>query len=315
MRAPLKIREDAVVTFHSRLPVVTSEPGPVRTTARGATSARVQGNQGSSRQRAYHRALGNRKIQESIPATQPISARIQRRWDAAKSECAREPTDKWIERLVIQQETPQDVTAHWSDGSEESGTCSTGKGHCCVDAGDPDGVACTQSGSTADGSNCTPITTRNGYRVRHRDVDHRGIAFWTEFVPSRGIALHKYAPVDGTPLSHGCVRLNENMAKKVFCGVRQNRTWVQVQGFARPMCDHPTLRAEWAGDFAWGGRDLSDFDGDTASQNSILETRRMLRASFGRRLSVEEIRRLGPDDIPRCTHRVTRPHSDEETEE
>jgi len=302
------------VTFDPHLRSMISDASRWRNAARGSTSAQVVGDPGSGWQRAYHRALGNQKVQEVTPRTPAVADRIQRRWDGAQTECTGEPTDKWIERLVIQQETPQTVTAHWSDGTQESDSCSAGKGHCCVDPADPDGVACTQSGSTADGSNCTPITRRNGYRVRHRDLDHRGIAFWTEFVPSRGIALHQYTPVDGTPLSHGCVRLNRDMAKKIFCGVRQSETWVQVQGFARPMCDHPELRAEWAGDFAWGGRDLSDFDGDTASQNSILETRRMLRAAFGRQLSVEEIRGLGPDDIPRCTQRVTRPDSDQESE-
>lgn len=249
----------------------------------------------------HQRALGL-NLSQQIAQVQPT---IQRRWDRGTTECSEEPDDKWIERVVVNQETPQSVEAHWSDGSVDIDKCSAGKGHCCVD--NEDGVACTVAGSRVDGSNCTPITQRNGYLVKHRDLDHNGIAFWTEFVPGRGIALHEYSPVDGTPLSHGCVRLNRSMARKIFCGVRQNQTWVQVQGFARPQCDHPALRSEWEGDFAFGGRDLNDHDGDAATQSSIRETRRMLNAAFGRELSVAEIRSLTADDIPRCTQSVSRP--------
>lgn len=249
------------------------------------------------------RQMGNR----AFAGAAAVAPRIQRRWDAAAAECAGQPTDRWIERVVVQQETPQTVTLHWSDGTTESDTCSAGKGHCCVDPAHPDGVACTSERSRTDGSNCTPITRRQGYPVRHRDLDHRGVAFWTEFVPDRAIALHEYTPVDGTPLSHGCVRLNRATAVKIFCGSRQNQTWVQVQGFARPMCDHPALRREWMNDFAWGGRDLSAHDGDAAGQSAIREARRMLNAAFGRTLTVDEIRALGPGDIPRCTQTVQRP--------
>jgi hypothetical protein len=269
----------------------------VQSTHRGVTSF----------ERAFHRAVGNQKTAQMISHRSPISPRIQRRWDAAATQCADQPTDKWIERVVVEQKTPQSVTVHWSDGTQESDQCSSGKGHCCVDPANPDGVACTQAQSTRNGSNCTPITRRMGYPVRNRDLDHNGVLWWTEFVPSRGIALHEYRPVDGTPLSHGCVRLHHDMAVKIFCGARQNQTWVKVQGFARPMCDQANLQSAWAGDFSMGGRNLSDHDGDSDMQASIREARRMLNAAFGRTLTVEEIRSLGPSDIPRCTGTVARP--------
>lgn len=229
---------------------------------------------------------------------------VMRRWDQA-SECPDTPADRWIEKVVVNQETPQSATLHWSDGATESDQCSSGKGHCCVDPAEPSGVACTISGSHVDGSNCTPITTRNGFLVKNRVRDHQGVEFWTEFEPDRAIALHKYSPVDGTPLSHGCVRLNEALATKIFCNVRQNKTWVQVQGFARPMCDHDALRNEWLGDFSVGGSDLSKADGETQAQ--IRETRKELNAAFGRTLSVSEIQALTADDIPRCTRKVPLP--------
>lgn len=260
--------------------------------------------------RGVRRALGNQKMVQMIAQGKPAPKRIQRRWDAAASECSGQPTDKWIERIVVQQESPQSTTIHWSDGSTESGQCSSGKGHCCVDPAHPDGVACTAEGSKRDGSNCTPITARSGYQVKNRDLDHNGVLWWTEFVPSRGIALHEYAPVDGTPLSHGCVRMNHDFAVKTFCGVRQNQTWVQVQGFARPLCDNTNLQNAWLGDFATGGRNLSDYDGDTSMQSSIREARRMINAAFGRTLTPEEIGGLTASDIPRCSSTVARPEGD-----
>jgi hypothetical protein len=220
-------------------------------------------------------------------------------WDKAASECSDAAADKWIEKVIVDQETPQKVTAFWSDGRTESDACSSGKGHCCVDSANPSGVACSLAESHTDGSNCTPITLHMGFPVKNRLLNHKGVEFWTEFVPDRAIALHKYSFVDGTPLSDGCVRMNPVMAKTIFCNVRQNRTWVQVHGFARPSCDHNNLRNEWIEDFSMGGDDLSKTDGDTAAQ--IRETRRELNATFGRILTVGEIKALTADDIPRCS--------------
>lgn len=229
---------------------------------------------------------------------------VQGRWDQASAECASEPQGKWITRVVVDQATPQSVTMHWSDGTSQSARCSSGKGHCCV-AGPGSASPCPGSASHLDGSNCTPITTRNGYLVKHRDLDHRGIPFWVEFVPDRYIALHEYPRVDGTPLSHGCVRLDRATAMTIFCGVRQDRTWVQVHNEVRPECSHPALQREWLMDFASGGTDLSAYDGDHRAQHAIRVTRRMINRAFGRTLTVAEIRQLTVADIPRCVQRST----------
>ena len=220
--------------------------------------------------------------------------------------------DRWIERVVVDQETPQTTTLHWSDGAAESDECSAGKGHCCVDSSNPDGVACTQPESRVEGSNCTPITLHRGFKVKSRERDHKGVQWWSEFVSSpRFIALHEYFPVDGTPLSHGCVRLHRDTAVKIFCGSRRHQTRVQVTGFARPSCDHDALRDAWQGDFEMGGRNLSDYDGDEQMRRSIRSTRRMINAAFGRTLTVAEIRALTPNDIPRCTQTSPRPAAEE----
>ena len=218
-------------------------------------------------------------------------------WDKAPDDAV--VKDKWIDKVMVNQEIPQTVTLHWSDDSTESDQCSAGKGHCCVDDKNPDGVACTIAGSQSDGSNCTPITQRMGFQVKNRVLDHKGINFWTEFVPDRAIALHEYSPIDGTPLSHGCVRLHTDIAKKLFSNVRQNQTWVQVHGFARPQCSNSNLQKQWLSDFATGGQDLSKADGD--EKGNIQETRKELNAAFGRTLTPDEMNKLTAADIPRCS--------------
>lgn len=202
--------------------------------------------------------------------------RVQRRWDKPDGNECDDIKDKWLERVVVEQETPQTVNLHWSDGSIESDKCSTGKGSCCVDPSTPDGTTCTAERSRKTGTDCTPITDGKGYPIQHRDLNHKGIKHWNEFVPSRAIALHEYWPVDGTPLSHGCVRLEPDTARKIFCGAKQNQTMVQVRGFARPKCDHPTLIDEWQGDFETAGKKA-----DGEEKGHILETRRLLRESMG----------------------------------
>src|SRR5262249_53842839 len=62
-----------------------------------------------------------------------------------------------------------------------------------------------------------------------------------------------YSPVNGTPLSHGCVRLHEPMARAIFDGARVGSTKVKVEGLARPRCGDSALQSEWEGDFTLAG--------------------------------------------------------------
>ena len=233
-------------------------------------------------------------IQQSA---QHPGSRLMRKWDDAP-DCAKQPKDKWIKTVTVNQEGSQTATVEWSDGSTESDQCSAGKGHCCVDDSNASGIACTIDGSHVTGSNCTPMTQKKGYPVESRVLDHDGVAFWTEFVPSpRSIALHEYSPIDGTPLSHGCVRLHTEMAKKIFCGVRRNDTWVKVLGFARPKCDNTTLQKEWLNDFRTAGTAKPD---GVITAGEIAETRHEMESAFGRKLKVEDYKKLTAADIPRC---------------
>ena len=233
---------------------------------------------------------------------------IMRTWDKADTECSGiAQSDKWIPKIEVNQETPQNVVLHWSDGTTESDKCSSGKGHCCVDSANADGVTCTVAQSQVNGSNCTPITQHDGFSIKHRFLSHQGVHFWSEFESDRSIALHQYddyGTVDGTPLSHGCVRLQEAMAKKIFCNIRQGKTMVQIHGFARPKCDTPSLQDVWKGDFTTAGTDLGK-DGEQNAQ--IREARSELNSAFGRTLSVDEIRKFTEKDIPRCKSKAPAP--------
>lgn len=204
----------------------------------------------------------------------------------------RAPAPATLNTVEVDQATPQTVTLNWSDGSSESAQCSTGKGHCCLDESAAEGAACSEAGSRADGSNCTPVGT---FRVTAKiPVTGGGVRLWTQFHDARSIALHEYSPVDGTPLSHGCVRLNRDTAQKIFDGAVRGRTRVIVRNLAKPRCDHPTLRNEWRGDFEEAGSQPPD--GDVVdpfldrrptraeirrAARGIATTRRMLRSALG----------------------------------
>lgn len=242
------------------------------------------------------------------------AATVWRRWDApAAGECTLEE-GRALTKVVVDQEKAQSVTLHWNDGSVESGMCSTGKGHCCTDTSD--GVAASVTESRRNGSNCTPITAGAGYPITDRYRSYNGWRFWSTFVPARGIGLHQHHTVTGTPLSHGCVRLHEETAQKIFCGAQQNRTRVEVRGFARPDCDEPELQAEWRKDFESAGAQVSD--GESPAIRDIIrqnrqESRRILRESYGRELTDAEIAAgsTGSLAIPRCRSRGANPTTEE----
>jgi pyrrolidone-carboxylate peptidase len=259
-----------------------------------------------------HSSTGNHLLAHELThvvqqSSGTISPKIMRQWDRPGTECAAEPTGKWIRTVVVEQEKPQSVTLHWSDGTIESGICSTGKGLCCTDS--PEGVTCSVSGSRVTGTNCTPITTGDGYAISDRYLNYNGWRFWNTFVGYRGIALHQHHTVTGEPLSHGCVRMNEAMARRIFCGSRQNRTRVQVRGFARPECSSAQLQAEWLSDVQYAQLPT---DGESSSVvRGIRETRSALGTAFGTSTDPElnsTLRGINATNIlshiPRCASRA-----------
>ena len=221
----------------------------------------------------------------SRPANRPVGA----------DEIGRGRKKVTITNIDVNQETPQVVTLTWSDGRTEASTCSTGKGTCVVPPGSSAGPSDAET--TQVDTNWTP----NGpHRVQFKQPDHGGIKWWTQF-NSRAIALHEYTPVDGTPLSHGCVRLNGSFAERIFRGAlselevgRARATTVRVHGTPRPRSNHGPVVTEWEHDFSQGSGPPRD-GGDR-------ELRKHLRVSFGgARINDAELnRRIAAKVIPTC---------------
>ena len=136
-----------------------------------------------------------------------------------------------ITAINVQMDNPQNVSLDWSDGSHTTGIeCSTGQGHCCPRACDP-------PRNTVDGSNCTPDNGPFTVDNKYRRTGH--LNYFVSFVPARQIGLHEYSPVNGTPLSHGCVRLHTADAATVYQGAVPGTTIVNVSGLAVPNCPRP----------------------------------------------------------------------------
>ena len=179
----------------------------------------------------------------------------------------------------------------------------------------PDGVAAAVAESKRSGTNCTPITEGSGLPITDRIRQNGSWAFWNTFVASRAIALHQHHTVTGTPLSHGCVRLPLETARTIFCGERQNRTMVEVRGYARPDCDEPEVQKEWQNDFRSAAQVT---DGEPPDRRRIIEksrrtARTMLRSAYGRELTEDEIQQGagGQMQIPRCGTQRALPNVEE----
>lgn len=250
-------------------------------------------------------------IQQHSRSNRRANDTIQRKWENSTGHCQDIPATKKLEHVVVEQETPQSVTLYWNDGTMERDLTSTGKGHCCVGPDSSEGVACTVRGSRTSGSNCTPITEDKGYTIKDRYVKYNGWDYWCTIVRGRGIGLHQYPRVSGRPLSHGCIRMKKETARKIFCGAvkdgKSNPTFVKIQGYARPRCDDPDLQEEWRKDFQTGGQNPADFAEAPEYQETIRTTRQMLYKAFGKVLTREEIAKLTVDDIPRCGKSAARP--------
>ena len=233
-----------------------------------------------------------------------------------------------IENIVVDQKETQTVTIHWTDGRKETDICSTGKGFCCVDtSGGASSAGWSGVESNVKSTNRTPV---GNFHVRwKREKRPSGIKFWTHF-HTRPIALHSYWPVDGTALSHGCVRLKPPMAEKIFNGSvsaeeksRKYATNVKVINTPTPRCDHPLLQREWAKDFQTAGKPLDrertdakppkDKEKHKREQKDIEDCRYAIRKSLGitNKISKKEmkdaIKKLSeamgdfPENIPSST--------------
>ncbi len=162
----------------------------------------------------------------------------------------------YIKKITVHLTPPQSAELEW-EGTPPSGatgsdsfTVSTGKGY--SDPGDPAGT-CTRSCCSDALTQCAPPWNQPG-RVgacctyygdsfwTGRPVDeHNGWKWWTPVQPyysSRGIALHQHTEVTGQPIGHGCVRMDEPNAKRIYDFSNGTRTNVTMDGRAAPvLCD------------------------------------------------------------------------------
>jgi len=132
----------------------------------------------------------------------------------------------------------------------DSFTCSTGKGY--SNPGDDPGTCTRDCCSGADvqcappfdkpgavGSCCTPIGS-SFWTGRPRSV-HNGWNYWTPVEPlhtamNRGIALHQHNEVAGKAIGHGCIRMEESNAERIFRYSRGRATNVTISGKATVEC-------------------------------------------------------------------------------
>jgi hypothetical protein len=165
----------------------------------------------------------------------------------------RAPREPYVKKINVDLNSPQNVTVEWQGTAPadvySNFRCSTGKGY--GDPGDPAGICrrdcCNTGGANpcaapndepgARGSCCTPV---GDFKIRSREREHAvtggTIPYWMYFLPRRGIALHEYSPVDGTPISHGCVRLDAVNAQMLYTYAVVGVTDVHVSGTATPTC-------------------------------------------------------------------------------
>ena len=162
----------------------------------------------------------------------------------------------YIKKVTVHLKPTQSADLEWEGAppSDAPGrdhfTVSTGKGY--GDPGDPLGT-CTRDCCSDPMTQCAPPwnqPTRVGACCTYYGNDfwtgtpleeHNGWKWWTPIQPyysSRSIALHQHDEVTGEPIGHGCVRMEEPNAKRIYDYSNGRRTNVTIDGRAAPVkCD------------------------------------------------------------------------------
>jgi hypothetical protein len=160
----------------------------------------------------------------------------------------------FIKKVTVNLTPSETATLEW-DGTPPSTpgadhfTVSTGKGY--SDPGDPRGT-CTRtccSGAATQcappynepgsvGSCCTPVGT--SFYTGTPMTQHGGWNWWTPVEPlhtsmGRGIALHQHDTVTGDAIGHGCIRMEDANAHRIFLYSRGRQTNVTITGAANPV--------------------------------------------------------------------------------
>ena len=120
---------------------------------------------------------------------------------------------------------------------------STGKGYstddectrqCCSDPNTQCAPPWDQPGKK--GSCCT--YTGNNFWTGKPIPQHNGWNWWTPIQPYysiRGIALHGHPEVTGNPIGHGCVRMLDDNARRIYDYSNRDKTRVIIEGKAAPV--------------------------------------------------------------------------------
>lgn len=159
----------------------------------------------------------------------------------------------YIKKITVHLTPPQTADLEWKGtppadavGSDHF-TVSTGKGY--GDPGDPPGT-CKRNCCSDPMTQCAPPWNKptnvgacctyygdNYWTGRPRE-EHNGWKWWTPIQPyysSRGIALHQHHEVTGQPIGHGCVRMDEPNAKRIYDYSNGQQTNVTIDGRAAPV--------------------------------------------------------------------------------
>jgi hypothetical protein len=159
----------------------------------------------------------------------------------------------YIKKISVHLTPPQTADLEWegTPPTEATGsdhfTVSTGKGY--SDLIDPPGT-CTRTCCRDANMQCAPPWNQPGrvgacctyygsnYWTGIPQVEHNTWRWWTPIQPyysSRGIALHQHHTVTGQPIGHGCVRMLDENARRIYDYSNGRRTNVTIDGRAAPV--------------------------------------------------------------------------------
>lgn len=205
-------------------------------------------------------------------ALQPSSMTLQRR------------AAPYIKKVKVHLTPPQTAELEWqgtppadATGSD-SFTVSTGKGY-----GDPDDPAgtCTRKCCGDPETQCAPSWNKpekvgacctyfgKDFWTGTPREEHNGWKWWTPIQPfysARGIALHQHTEVTGQPIGHGCVRMGEPNAKRIYDYSNGQRTNVTIDGRAAPVACDQSRRC----DAATGA--TGELEGDQEAKGRLSDT-------------------------------------------
>lgn len=196
-------------------------------------------------------------------AISPTSSVVQRR------------AAPYIKKITVHLPPLQSADLEWEGTLPTTATgsdyfqVSTGKGY--SDPGDPPGT-CTRNCCRDPMTQCAPPWNQpsrvgacctyygNNFWTGTPLDEHNGWKWWTPIQPyysSRGIALHQHTDVTGQPIGHGCVRMDEPDAKRIYDYSNGRRTNVTIDGRAAPVACNPDRRCGSGGSGGGAGTGAS----------------------------------------------------------